>query len=152
MKKVLSLVFVLIFALSAVTVAFAADPAVYQCDYCKAVIEGEAEYNKHLTKTCPVVGSDAQGPVIYHCPYEGCGNPFTDKSEYDKHLTICTKKPKETAAEKVENFFLDFDVEDDMGEVIDKVFEVIGKLNLPNIVITIIDLLEKAVLGIIDAI
>ncbi len=151
MKKVLALIFALIFALSAFTAAFAASSDdVYECPHCKAEIIGEAAFNKHLDKTCPVVGTDAKiedGEVIYICPY-GCGAKFRIEKEYYNHLDVCFSKKDPSFAQKVEDFIVNFNFD----EALETVDGLLSKVDFGSILVTIIDLLEKGVMAIIGAI
>lgn len=151
MKKLTAIILALVIALSVAVTAFAA--TTYQCPYCLEVIEGEKEYNKHLEEKCPEVGSEAKEETdaaakIQTCPYEGCGAKFLDAEQYEVHLDECLKKTDPTIAQQVEDFILDFSI---FG-AIDSVFELLSKVNFPSILVTVIDLLEKAVTAIIDAI
>lgn len=148
MKKLTAIVLALVIALSVAVTAFAA--STYQCPYCFEVVEGEKEYNDHLSKTCPVVGSDAakQEEIKKQTCPNGCNASFAKEEDYKKHLEICPNKPEETFADKVEAFLLDFTIFDAIGPVMD----LLGKLDGPSILVTIIDLLEKAVTAIIGAI
>ena len=148
MKKLTAIVLALVIALSVAVTAFAA--STYECPHCFAIVEGEKKYNEHLSKTCPVVGSDAakqEEIKKQSCPY-GCSASFAKEEDYKKHLEICPLTPEESFADKVEAFLLDFTIFDAIGPVMD----LLGKLDGPSILVTIIDLLEKAVTAIIGAI
>lgn len=150
MKKLTAIVLALVIALSVAVTAFAA--TTYQCPYCLEVIEGEKEYNKHLEEKCPEVGSEAKEEAdtaakIQTCPY-GCGAKFLDADQYDVHLDACHMKTDPTLAEQVEDFILNFSFDETWG----KVEELLSKVDFPGILVTVIDLLEKAVTGIIGAI
>lgn len=150
MKKLTAIVLALVIALSVAVTAFAA--TTYQCPYCFEIIEGEKKYNEHLDAKCPEVGKEAEDkedtPEAQTCPYEGCGAKFSDPEQYEAHLDACHKKTDPTLAQQVEAFILDFSI---FG-AIDTVFDLLSKVNFPSILITIIDLLEKAVTAIIDAV
>lgn len=149
MKKLTAIVLALVLALSVAVTAFAADT--FQCPHCFGIIEGEKEYNEHLKTTCPVVGENAailEEVEKQTCPYEGCNASFLKEEDYEKHLEVCPCKPEPSAADKVEEFFLNFTIFDAIGPVMD----LLGKIDGPSILVTIIDLLEKAVTGIIGAI
>lgn len=115
MKKLTAIVLALVIALSAATVAFAAT-SVYTCPACGDVIEGEKEFNTHLEKTCPVVGSEGK---YKECPYDGCDAKFKSQEEYDKHLEICFYKPEPTIADKVSDFIAGIDIKEVFGKVTD---------------------------------
>lgn len=115
MKKLTAIVLALVIALSAATVAFAAT-SVYTCPACGAVVEGEKEYNTHLEKTCPVVGSEGK---YQECPYEGCDAKFKIQEEYDKHLEICYYKPEPTFADQVSDFIAGIDIKEVFGKITD---------------------------------
>jgi hypothetical protein len=76
MKKFLAILFSVIFALSATTVAFA---SANTCPYCKETYENEAEYNKHL--------ADCDG-YFRECPY-GCDADFATDDELAVHAGVC---------------------------------------------------------------
>ena len=149
MKKFLAIVFALVFALSAVTTAFAAANI---CPHCKEEIESESDYNKHLKSECPELSNAAdnkEDKVIYYCPYEGCGAKFTIASEYKKHVEeTCLCKTEPTFLEKVEDFFVNFDI----NSAIDTVEGLLSKVDFEGLLIKVIDLLEKGVTAIIGAI
>ena len=150
MKKVSALILALIFALSAATTAFAVTTLI-QCPYCGEYIEGEKAFNEHVSDTCPVVGVEPKyddAPILKTCPY-GCGAQFRSQTEYENHLEVCFDRNDLTLAEKVENFLLELDLRED---VLGTVLNLLSKINFSDITVTIIGLLEKAVLGIIDAI
>lgn len=115
MKKLTAIVLALVIALSAATVAFAAT-SVYTCPACGDVIEGEKEFNTHLEKTCPVVGSEGK---YKECPYDECTAKFKSQEEYDKHLEICFYKPEPTIADKVSDFIAGIDFKEVFGKVTD---------------------------------
>ena len=152
MKKLTAIILALVMALSVAVTAFAA--STYQCPHCLAVVEGEKEYNKHLNETCPVVGKDAADEAEKEatlkkqtCPY-GCGASFLEAEDYEKHLDVCFSKKDPTLAQKLEDAILNFNFD----ETLKKVDELLSKVDGPSILVTIIDLLEKAVTAIIDAI
>lgn len=154
MKKLTAIVLALVIALSVAVTAFAADAATYQCPHCLVIVEGEKEYNKHLNETCPVVGKDAAEEAEKEatlkkqtCPY-GCDASFLEAEDYEEHLNVCPLKGDPTLAEQLEDFILNFNFD----ETLKKVDELLSKVDGPSILVTIIDLLEKAVTAIIDAI
>ena len=79
MKKFLAIVFSLIFALSACTVAFA---AANTCPYCKEVIEDEVKYNEHISGGCDV--------KFRSCKY-ACGAKFSEEANLATHEDACPK-------------------------------------------------------------
>ena len=126
------------FALSAATVAFAATESVFTCPACGATVKGEKEFNTHLEKTCPVVGSEGK---YKDCPYEGCTAKFKSQTEYDKHLEICFYKPEPTIADKVSDFIAGIDFK----EVVGKVADVLGGIDFAGILSKVIGFLGDAV-------
>ena len=102
MKKFLAIVFALIFALSACTVAFA-DAAVWTCpeEGCKAVLSTQALYDAHVNGGCLVKFTDCEycearvartdiDAHIASCPKysetcEYCTAEFDKKADYDAH-------------------------------------------------------------------
>lgn len=117
MKKFTAIVLALVFAFAAATTAFAAS-AVYECPACHDVIEGEAAFNKHLDKTCPVVGSEADSKAQV-CPNEGCGASFKIAAEYNKHLEVCYFTPEPTIADQVSDFISGIDFKEVFGKITD---------------------------------
>ncbi|MBQ2847828.1 MAG: hypothetical protein IJE74_06185 [Clostridia bacterium] len=115
MKKFTAIVLALVFAFAAATTAFAA-ASVYECPACHELIEGEANFNNHLDKTCSVVGSEGKAKV---CPNEGCGAEFKIQKEYEKHLEVCYYKPEPTIADKVSDFISGIDFKEVFGKVTD---------------------------------
>ena len=79
MKKFLAIVFSLIFALSACTVAFAA--ADFKCPNCLAILEDQKALDKHLNGGCQVAFKD--------CKY-GCGVKVS-ADELADHYAVCPK-------------------------------------------------------------
>lgn len=138
MKKLTAIVLALVIALSAATVAFAATTSVYDCPACGAVIEGEKEYNDHLEKTCPVVGSEGK---YKECPNEGCDAKFKKQEEYDRHLEVCFYKPEPTFADKVSDFIAGIDIK----EVVGKVADVLGGIDIAGILSKVIGFISDAV-------
>lgn len=148
MKKLTAVVLALIIALSVAVTAFAATS--FECPYCGEILTSEKSYNEHLSKKCPVVGSEIhekEDAFFEYCPY-GCGAAFTSESSYNNHLDVCFSKKDPTLAEQVEDFILNFDFDETFG----KVDELLSKVDFSSILVTIIDLLEKGVMAIIDAI
>lgn len=152
MKKLTAIVLALVIALSVAVTAFAADT--YQCPHCLVIVEGEKEYNEHLTDKCPVVGKEAADAKEKEetlekqtCPY-GCNASFLEAEDYEEHLTVCPLKTDPTLAEQLEDFIVNFSFD----EALKTVDDLLSKVDGPSILVTIIDLLEKAVTAIIDAI
>lgn len=152
MKKLTAIILALVIALSVAVTAFAA--STYQCPHCSAIIEGEKEYNEHLEDKCPEVGKEAADEAEKEatlkkqtCPY-GCDASFLEAEDYEDHLNVCPLKTDPTLAEKFEAFILNFSFD----ETLESVNELLSKVDGPSILVTIIDLLEKAVTAIIDAI
>ena len=81
MKKFLAIVFSLIFALSACTVAFA-DAAEWTCpeEGCKAVLSSKALYEAHINGGCLVKFTDCE-----HCKAR------VDRANIDAHIANCPK-------------------------------------------------------------
>lgn len=138
MKKLTAFVLALVIALSAATVAFAATEYVYECPACGEIIEGEAEFNEHLEKTCPIVGSEGK---YKECPYEGCDAKFKKQDEYEKHLEICYFKPEPTFADKVSDFIAGIDIK----EVVGKVTGFLGGIDFAGILSKVIGFISDAV-------
>jgi len=97
MKKVLSVFFAVLFALSALAVCSYAATSDFneKCPYCDATFDNEADYVAHMkslpfpdghTKTCPYTGSDYEDG--------GCGKTFTTKEGYEYHVAHCPYKDK----------------------------------------------------------
>ncbi len=98
MKKVLSVFFAMLFALSALSVCSYAAEAKFseECPYCHETFDTETEYVAHMksvafpgeghSKTCPYTGSDYEDG--------GCGKTFTTKEGYDYHIANCPYKDK----------------------------------------------------------
>ena len=132
MKKFLAIVFSLIFALSACTVAFAATET---CTTCKQKFETVEAYNEHLKDCKPITykyncefcnaGFDTAEAFNNHlggkaetadncdvryrsCKY-GCGNSFDTVAELTDHQDICPKYSEtckycgETSTSKADN-------------------------------------------------
>ena len=137
MKKFTSIVLALVIALSVATVAFAAT-SVYECPACGALIEGEKEFNDHLEKTCPEVGSEGK---LKECPYEGCDAAFKIQEEYDRHLELCPKKPEPSFADKVSDFIAGIDIK----EVVSKVSGFLGGIDFAGILSKVIGFISDAV-------
>ncbi len=144
MKKFLALMFALIFALSAATTAFA---AANTCPYCGIEIATEKEYNKHLKTDCPKLSHAADNVVTQYCPYEGCTAKFKDPKQYEAHLEECDFK-KETNRDKVEGFFENLELSD----ITKTVTDLLAKINFSDLAVKAIELIEKAVLAIVDLI
>ncbi|MEE1137773.1 MAG: C2H2-type zinc finger protein [Acutalibacteraceae bacterium] len=83
MKKFLAIVFSLIFALSACTVAFAEEAKTTTCKYCEKILEIE-EYNNHL-EACKIANKPS-APVVYTYTCEYCKKGFNDADDFNKHL------------------------------------------------------------------
>lgn len=148
MKKVLAIVFALVFALSCATTAFAAVNLV--CPDCGATgFETEAAYNKHIESECPYLSLSQKPQGPYTCEF--CGNVFKDKEQYEIHVNETCPKRETSWGDEVENFFLNLDYED-FTNVLDKVTEALTGIGLPGIVNTIIGLLEDAVIALLGAI
>ena len=88
MKKFLSVMFAVMFILSAISVA--ADAWSTSCPYCGASFSSEDAYAEHMNKfnhtdghyiTCPYTGSDYVDG--------GCGEKFQTKAAYDVHVATC---------------------------------------------------------------
>lgn len=80
MKKFLAIVFTLIFALSACTVAFAADAAnVFTCANCGEKYDTTTAYNEHI-KTCKPAASV---PQTWMC--DRCQKVFKDEAALNDH-------------------------------------------------------------------
>ena len=141
MKKLTALVLAFVIALSVATVAFAATEYVYECPACGAIIEGEHEFNEHLEKTCPIVGSEGK---YKECPYEGCDAKFKKQDEYEKHLEICFYKPEPTFADKVSDFIAGIDIK----EVFGKVTDFLGGIDFAGIFAKVIGFISDAIGGI----
>ncbi len=137
MKKFTSIVLALVIALSVATVAFAAT-SVYTCPACGAIVEGEKEFNTHLEKTCPEVGSEGK---LKECPYEGCDAAFKIQAEYDKHLEICYFKPEPSIADKVSDFIAGIDFK----EVFGKVTDFLGGIDFAGIIEKVVGFISDAV-------
>lgn len=115
MKKFIALVFALIFALSTLTVAFAATATTVDCSTCKQKFDSNAEYNAHLKDCKPAtykynceyckegfdnadafnahLGDKAENncDVRYRSCKYGCGNSFDTKDELTAHQDVCPK-------------------------------------------------------------
>ena len=100
MKKFLAIVFSLIFALSACTVAFASAEDL-TCDSCKAKLVDEKAYNAHINGGCQVdfktcefckerIATTNREEHLKVCPKyssacEYCGEKFDSKAKEDAH-------------------------------------------------------------------
>lgn len=137
MKKLTAIVLALVIALSVATTAFAAT-SVYECPACGAIVEGEKEFNNHLEKTCPEVGSEGK---LKECPYEGCDAAFKIQAEYDKHLEICYFKPEPTIADQISDFIAGIDIK----EVVSKVSDFLGGIDFAGIIEKVVGFISDAV-------
>ncbi len=88
MKKFFAIVFALIFALSACTVAFAA----YTCESCKASLADEKAYKAHINGACKV--------DFKTCEY--CSETIY-KDNVEAHNAVCPEKAKQEADKDTEN-------------------------------------------------
>lgn len=80
MKKVLAVLFAVMFAFSACIVAFAADGGTV-CDYCGEKFATMDEFQKHIDGTFPVKDHKQE------CEF--CFEVFTSKAAYDAHKATC---------------------------------------------------------------
>lgn len=153
MKKFLAIVFALIFALSACTVAFAAD---YECETCHAVLASEKDLTAHKNGGCLVDFKDCQYCAAKvatdnleaheaECPKgastcEKCGAALANVAAADAH-ECDTKDVAENVADKV----IDALKEVDWKALADKVVEAVKGINFDEIVAKIKPLVEKVV-------
>lgn len=144
MKKFLAVLFALIFALSATTVAFAGVETL-TCDTCFEVLPSLAEYNKHVSGGCLVDfepckycgGNIANENLEAHqlmCPKgagkcEFCGKDYATQADYAAHkeadckvtTSIGDKIPVATVVDKVVEVVKGIDWADLGGKVVDAV-------------------------------
>lgn len=149
MKKILAIMFALIFALSFATSAFAVTNT---CTYCGEEISVEKDFNKHLEQLCPVLYPEKDPDAgKQYCPYDGCTGEFLDPAQYEIHLEKCPMKPSEddaSIADKIADFFENLKFED----ILNTVNDLFSKINFTDIVVKIIDLLEEGVNALLGAI
>lgn len=170
MKKFLAVLFSLIFALSATTVAFAG-AADLTCDTCLAKLADEKAYNAHVNGGCLVDFKDCQyckakvatANLEAHeaeCPKgagacEYCGEAYGTQAEYAAHKDseckmINTVGSEDTA--KVVNKVIDVVKGIDWKELGDKVVGVVKGIDFEGLIAKIKPIIEKVVAFITDAI
>lgn len=87
MKKFLAIVFTLIFALSACTVAFAADAATTAttCKYCEKKYDTSADYNAHLD-ACKKAYEEANKETLHRFECIECKKVFESEEAFNNHF------------------------------------------------------------------
>lgn len=153
MKKFLAIVFSLIFALSACTVAFAAD---YECETCHAVLADEKALIAHNNGGCLVdfkdckycaakVATDNLAAHEAECPKgastcDKCGADLANAAAADAH-TCATEDVAKNVADKA----IDALKEVDWKSLADKVVGVVKGIDFEGLIAKIKPLVEKVV-------
>lgn len=155
MKKFLALVFALIFALSACTVAFAAAENL-TCDTCKVKLADEKAYNAHVNGGCLIdfkacqycAAKVATADLDAHeaeCPKgastcDKCGADLANKAAADAH-TCATEDVVNNVADKA----IDALKAVDWKALADKVVEAVKGIDFEGIIAKIKPIIEKVV-------
>ena len=153
MKKFLAIVFTLIFALSACTVAFAAD---FECETCHAVLASQKDLDAHKNGGCLVDFKTCQ----YCAAKVATDNLAAHEAECPKGASTCDKcganlatqadaKAHTCATEDVANNVLDKVVdalkEVDWKSLADKVVGAVKGIDFEGLIAKIKPLVEKVV-------
>lgn len=162
MKKFLAIVFALIFALSACTVAFAA-AADLTCDTCLVKLADEKAYAAHVNGGCLVdfkacqycdakVATANLDAHEAECPKgastcDKCGAELANEAAADAH-TCVTEDVAKNVVDKVIDALKDVDWEGVIGQVKDA----IGSIDLEGIIAKIKPIVEKVVAFVKDAV
>ncbi len=131
MKKFLAIVFSLIFALSACTVAFAAD---YECETCHAVLASEKDLTAHKNGGCLVNFKDCQ----YCAAKVATENLDAHEAECPKGATSCDKcgAALKNQAAKADHTC---DTKDVAENVLGKVVDALGKVDWKGLANKVVD-------------
>lgn len=168
MKKFLAILFSLIFALSATTVAFAAD---FVCTECHAVLESQKALDAHNNggclkqfKACQYCSSKiATANLEAHeadCPKgagscEYCGEAYDTQAEYAAHKDSDCKMINTVGSEdtaKIVNKVIDVVKGIDWEGLGNKVVDAVKGIDFEGIIAKIKPIIEKVVAFITDAI
>lgn len=156
MKKFLAILFSVIFALSATTVAFASSN---DCPYCEETFTNESEYNKHLAdcdgyfRACPY-GCDAdfateeelkihEGVCLEfegECDY--CGKIVITKNAFNEHVKVCKVKYFSIPVHKIMKFLEETDLYE---KIIGGLFGLLADLPYNKVFGTVFEYLEKGI-------
>ncbi len=131
MKKFLAIVFSLIFALSACTVAFAAD---YECDVCHAVLGSEKDLTAHKNGGCLVDFKDCQ----YCAAKVATDNLEAHELTCPKGASKCDKCGKEFATQADAKGHT-CDTKDVAGVVVDKVVDTLKTVDWASLANKVVD-------------
>ncbi len=153
MKKFLAIVFSLIFALSACTVAFAAN---FECEVCHAVFADQKSLDSHNNGGCLVVFKDCkycaakveESDLAAHeaeCPKgastcDKCGAALANETEADTHAC----DPKDVASSVLDKA-IDALKEVDWKSLADKVVGAVKGIDFEGLIAKIKPLVEKVV-------
>ncbi len=170
MKKFLAILFSLIFALSATTVAFA-DAANLTCDTCLAKLGDEKAYNAHINGGCLIdfkecqycdvkVSKDNIEAHEAECPKgagkcEYCGEAYDTQADYAAHKKSDCKMINTVGSEdtaKIVNKVIDVVKGIDWKDLADKVVGVVKGIDFEGLIAKIKPIFEKIVAFVTDAI
>ncbi len=137
MKKFLAVLFAVIFALSSMTVAFAA--ATYECEDCYVVFQDKTTYEKHINGGCEV--------AFVTCQY--C-EQRVDKDYEAGHLDNCAAANKicdvcGTAIKTHEDGKACVTTEDQIKDVADKVIDTVKKVDWDKVINTVKPVFNKVI-------
>lgn len=173
MKKVLAVLFAVMFAFSVCTVAFAAydegGTATYKCQYCGSTFDNAASLADHAAATFPVEGHKVT--CSNHCDvdFDGEDDCCDFETEYvaemDRHQSVCEFKDGDSNWDKAVGYFksvfggntgvigdafkylgkaiVDFVKSDTFSSIIDTVKNLLGKIDLGSVVSTVKGVAEK---------
>lgn len=163
MKKFLAILFSLIFALSATTVAFA-DASNLTCDTCLAKLGDEKAYNAHINGGCLIdfkecqycdvkVAKDNIDAHELECPKgaskcDKCGAELANKAAAEAHTSCAI----EDLAKNVVNKLIDALKEVDWKEVGDKIVDTVKGIDFEGIIAKIKPIFEKIIAFVTEAI
>lgn len=158
MKKFLALVFALIFALSACTVAFAAD---YECTVCHAILADQKALDEHNNGGCLEQFRDCQycGAKVLKdsladheadcpkgaCACDYCGEDFATKGEYDAHLETCKAENNNIPVASIMDKIVEAVKGIDWADLANKVVEAVKGIDFEGIIAKIKPIIEKVV-------